>query len=180
MGKNYGPTLKTIHIVDGFVEAMPMSYENLTQTEDPFVMLAWKCSKLESLKILGTAWSVFNISGKWNVWRSLGLWAKYTYDIIVGLSNNILSAITDLGYEFLDENLVAIARLRGGGLKHLEVPQICILSLEEEEEEAANLAEADDVIPQIALMGVLGKVGSEFNAKVQDCNCIKIQVKTVC
>ena len=53
MGKNFGATLKSIHIVDGFVEAMPMSYENPTQTEDPFVMLAWKCPKLESLRILG-------------------------------------------------------------------------------------------------------------------------------
>lgn len=131
MGKNFGATLKSIHIVDGFVEAMPMSYENPTQTEDPFVMLAWKCPKLESLRILG--------------------------------------------YEFLDENLVAIARLRGCGLKTLEVPQICILSLEheevEEEEELAeapNFAEAEDGLPQIALMGVLGKVGNDFNLKVSE------------
>jgi len=129
IGKNYRSTLKSIHIVDGFVEAMPMSYENLTQTEDPFVMLAWKCAKLESLKILG--------------------------------------------YEFLDDNLIAIARLRGPGLMHLEIPQLCILSLEPEElEEDDNSNEdaviADDNIPNMGLMGVLGKVGPEFNAKMSD------------
>ena len=70
--------------------------------------------------------------------------------------------------------MVAIARLRGCGLKTLEVPQICILSLEheevEEEEELAeapNFAEAEDGLPQIALMGVLGKVGNDFNLKVE-------------
>ena len=53
MGKNYGSTLRTIHIADGFTEAMPLSYDNLTQPEDPFVMLAWKCVRLESLRIIG-------------------------------------------------------------------------------------------------------------------------------
>jgi len=126
MGKNYGSTLRTIHIADGFTEAMPLSYDNLTQPEDPFVMLAWKCVRLESLRIIG--------------------------------------------YEFLDENLVAIARLRGSGLKQLEVPQLCILTLEEEEDDAADSANADveDNFPQIALMGVLGKVGTDFNAKVSE------------
>jgi len=130
MGKHYRSSLKSIHIVDGFVEAMPISYENLTQTEDPFVMLAWKCCKLESLKILG--------------------------------------------YEFLDENLIAIARLRGSSLKHLEVPQLCILTLEPEEVEeeetndASDMVDIEDNIPHIGLMGVLGKVGADFNAKMSE------------
>ena len=67
MGMNYGSTLKSIHIVDGFVEAMPNSYETLeTQLEDPFVMLAWKCNKLESLKIIGTRLFVDLQSGKFH------------------------------------------------------------------------------------------------------------------
>ena len=56
---------------------------------------------------------------------------------------------------------------------HLEIPQLCILSLEPEEleeddnsnEDAVNV---DDNIPNMGLMGVLGKVGPEFNAKVKN------------
>ena len=57
-------------------------------------------------------------------------------------------------------------------MRHLEIPQLCILTLEPEElEEDENSNEdadiADDNIPNMGLMGVLGKVGPEFNAKVR-------------
>ena len=72
----------------------------------------------------------------------------------------------------MDENLVAIARLRGSDLLILEVPHICILTLEPEDQdeddqnEGPAQAQPDDNLAHIGLLGVLGKVGHEFNAKV--------------
>ena len=75
MGKNYGSTLKSVHIADGFMDAMPLSYDNLAQTEDPFVMLAWKCSKLESITILGNCLRIIASMGimfkrKHRIWKT--------------------------------------------------------------------------------------------------------------
>ena len=108
------------------------------------------------------------------------------YQTLWLICKNIHPCLIDpkLGYEFLDDNLVAIARLRGAGLKHLQIPQICILTLEHEEEEEEEEQERTDVnnnninnnnnnnadedpFPNLALMGILGKVGGDFNAKVR-------------
>ena len=53
MAHHYGDTLKTFHVIDGCPHPdSPNSYDE-TLPEDPFVMLAWKCPKLENFTLIG-------------------------------------------------------------------------------------------------------------------------------
>ncbi|XP_041373352.1 F-box only protein 33-like [Gigantopelta aegis] len=85
-------TLRTVHIVDGLVDSAPGVYSELSQDPDPFVMMAWRCPKLEHLTVIG--------------------------------------------YEVAEENIVAIARLRGDTLKTLDIPRCCISTVEEKADSA--------------------------------------------
>lgn len=49
---HYSNTLKSIYIIDGLVEGFPIPYDSVT-VEDPFVMLAWKCNKLQHFTLIG-------------------------------------------------------------------------------------------------------------------------------
>jgi len=53
MASHYTRTLKSIHIIDGFEMECPVAYDNWSTTEDPFVMLAWKCPNLHSFTLIG-------------------------------------------------------------------------------------------------------------------------------
>lgn len=53
MAQHYGNTLKSVHIIDGCPHPdSPNTYDD-TAPEDPFVMLAWKCPKLENFTLIG-------------------------------------------------------------------------------------------------------------------------------
>lgn len=91
ISSHYNNTLKEIHIIDGFINGDPNIYE-IEADEDPFVMLAWRCPKLEHFTLIG--------------------------------------------YQACDDDMVAIARLRGQQLKTFDIPASCIYSLHEEEEVA--------------------------------------------
>lgn len=53
MASHYTRTLKSVHIIDGFEMNCPVVYDNWSTTEDPFVMLAWKCPNLSSFTLIG-------------------------------------------------------------------------------------------------------------------------------
>lgn len=53
MANHYTRTLQSIHIIDGFEIDCPIAYDNWSTTEDPFVMLAWKCPNLKSFTLIG-------------------------------------------------------------------------------------------------------------------------------
>lgn len=52
MSGYYSQTLKSVHIVDGLDNGMPVEYE-VTTNEDPFVMMAWRCLKLTQFTLIG-------------------------------------------------------------------------------------------------------------------------------
>jgi hypothetical protein len=52
MANCYWNTLKSIHIIDGFDHGVPAVYQ-VTTDEDPFVMMAWKCSNLSHFTLIG-------------------------------------------------------------------------------------------------------------------------------
>lgn len=52
MSNYYCQSLKSVHIVDGFEGGEPTPYIVNTD-EDPFVMMAWKCTKLSSFTVIG-------------------------------------------------------------------------------------------------------------------------------
>ncbi|XP_067665842.1 F-box only protein 33-like [Haliotis asinina] len=89
ISSHYRNSLKTLHIVDGLVDDMSSLYDN-HDMEDPFVMLAWQCQKLEHFTLMG--------------------------------------------YVIGENDIVAIARLRGQQLKTLNIPARCISTAEDEEE----------------------------------------------
>lgn len=49
-----------------------------------------------------------------------------------------------VGYEILDDDIMAIARLRGEQLKKFDIPLSCIATLDEDEETPARYAYVDD------------------------------------
>ncbi|XP_033751138.1 F-box only protein 33-like [Pecten maximus] len=87
---HYRTTLRSIHIIDGLMDGYPVPYTSAAE-EDPFVMLAWRCS--------------------------------------------LLTDFTLIGYEIADEDVIAISRLRGMGLKKLDIPRVCITTVDEPEED---------------------------------------------
>jgi hypothetical protein len=48
------------------------------------------------------------------------------------------------GYEILDDDVMAIARLRGEQLKQFDIPLCCIATLDEDEETPTRYAYVDD------------------------------------
>lgn len=53
MAQHYSDTLSSVHIIDGCPHPeSPNGYE-VTTPEDPFVMLAWKCTKLQKFTLIG-------------------------------------------------------------------------------------------------------------------------------
>lgn len=58
ISSHYNNTLKEIHIIDGFINGDPNIYE-IEADEDPFVMLAWRCPKLEHFTLIGILFSFF-------------------------------------------------------------------------------------------------------------------------
>lgn len=51
ISNHYRSTLRSLTIVEA-IEIQPINYNNY-DTEDPFVMLAWRCTRLEVLKLIG-------------------------------------------------------------------------------------------------------------------------------
>lgn len=51
MSSHYRNTLRSLTIVEA-IDLQPISY-NTFDAEDPFVMLAWRCTRLESVKLIG-------------------------------------------------------------------------------------------------------------------------------
>ncbi|CAC5396913.1 FBXO33 [Mytilus coruscus] len=96
---HYKDTLRSIYIIDGLNDGFPIPYFSHME-EDTFVMLAWRCTKLEEFTLLG--------------------------------------------YEILDDDIMAIARLRGEQLKKFDIPLSCIATLDEDEETPARYAYVDD------------------------------------
>lgn len=88
MSTHYRNSLQSVYILDGLMDGYPVPYISQTD-EDPFVMLAWRCNKLQNFSLIG--------------------------------------------YEILEDDVIAIARLRGHSLKSYNIPHCCI-AVEEEEE----------------------------------------------
>lgn len=55
---HFGNTLRSVYIMDGLRQGLPSLYHSTTP-EDPFVMLAWRCSKLEHFTLIGLSFPVF-------------------------------------------------------------------------------------------------------------------------
>lgn len=89
MSTHYRNSLQSVYILDGLMDGYPVPYISQTD-EDPFVMLAWRCNKLQNFSLIG--------------------------------------------YEILEDDVIAIARLRGHSLKSYNIPHCCICTVEEEEE----------------------------------------------
>ncbi|BFZ02474.1 hypothetical protein BsWGS_05513 [Bradybaena similaris] len=53
ISRHYRSTLRSLTIVEA-IDFHPIIYSNYN-TEDPFVMLAWRCTRLESLKLIGVS-----------------------------------------------------------------------------------------------------------------------------
>ncbi|KAI8777851.1 F-box only protein 33 [Biomphalaria glabrata] len=53
MSNHYRSTLRSLTIIEA-IEMQPINYNNY-DTEDPFVMLAWRCTRLEVLKLIGVS-----------------------------------------------------------------------------------------------------------------------------
>lgn len=45
-------SLQSVYILDGLMDGYPVPYISQTD-EDPFVMLAWRCNKLQDFSLLG-------------------------------------------------------------------------------------------------------------------------------
>ena len=52
IGQHNSDTLRSVYIIDGMVDMTPNIYETQTD-EDPFVMLAWRCHKLQDFTFIG-------------------------------------------------------------------------------------------------------------------------------
>lgn len=52
MATHYSSTLQSVHIIDGLTFDQPNVYES-DADEDPFVMLSWRCPKLEYFSLIG-------------------------------------------------------------------------------------------------------------------------------
>ena len=100
---HYRPTLECLDVIDSVMEPA-LRYHNLFRAEpDPLVLLAWQCKKLTSLTILG----------RMNK-KPFTLFAKFSFV---------------LGYEVLEVNLLAIAKLRPQ-LRTLNVCADCVMTLQ--------------------------------------------------
>ncbi|KAL3866408.1 hypothetical protein ACJMK2_043709 [Sinanodonta woodiana] len=106
ISNHYSESLRSFYVIDGFQDGYPNVYISTTD-EDPFVMMAWRCSKLEEFTLIG--------------------------------------------YEVLDDNVVAIARLRGQNLKTFNIPYSCVSTVYETDRENAMLVERY-VKPELADM----------------------------
>lgn len=62
ISRHYRSTLRSLTIVEA-IDLQPIIYSNYN-TEDPFVMLAWRCTRLESLKLIGKCISLPMIYNK--------------------------------------------------------------------------------------------------------------------
>lgn len=101
---HYRMTLECLDVMDSVTEPA-LRYHNLFRAEpDPLVLLAWQCKKLTSLTILGKLLLDF----LW--WSSFDQYFR-------------------LGYEVLEVNLLAIARLRPQ-LRTLNVCADCVMTLQ--------------------------------------------------
>jgi hypothetical protein len=99
---HYRSTLECLDVIDSITEPA-LRYHNLFRSEpDPLVLLAWQCKKLTSLTIIGLC---SMRSMPWHV------------------------PISFLGYEILETNLLAIAKLRPQ-LHRFNVCADCIMSLQ--------------------------------------------------
>lgn len=54
ISSHYRFTLRSLTIIEA-IEIQPINYNNSYDTEDPFVMLAWRCTRLEVLKLIGVS-----------------------------------------------------------------------------------------------------------------------------
>lgn len=99
---HYRSTLECLDVIDSVTEPA-LRYHNLFRAEpDPLVLLAWQCKKLTSLTILGQCLRTFFISTHVSIF---------------------------LGYEVLEVNLLAIAKLRPQ-LRAFNVCADCVMTLQ--------------------------------------------------
>lgn len=59
ISRHYRSTLRSLTIVEA-IDLQPIIYNNY-DAEDPFVMLAWRCTRLESLKLIGKLLILFHM-----------------------------------------------------------------------------------------------------------------------
>lgn len=58
-------SLKSVYILDGLMDGYPVPYISQTD-EDPFVMLAWRCNKLQDFSLIGKLVAPYHVKSEFS------------------------------------------------------------------------------------------------------------------